>query len=140
MAKELNTLIRLHKYRVDEKQRSLGALLGEVAILETKSRNLEYEIISEQQTASAAPDSVGMFYGVYAKEVVNKRKEILEKIANVELQIKEIQEAMRVEYKDLKIFEITQERRNQITALEVAKIEQSTLDELGLETHRRRRI
>ena len=139
MPKNLNTLIRLHKYRVDEKRRSLGELLGEVATLETRSKNLEHEIITEQQTASAAPESVGMFYGAYAKEVVNKRREILTEISHFEAQIASTREEMRSEYKDLKIFEITQERRDQITALETTKIEQATLDELGLETHRRRR-
>jgi flagellar FliJ protein len=139
MPKNLNTLIRLHKYRVDEKRRSLGELLGEVASLETRSKNLEHEIIAEQQTASAAPDSVGMFYGAYAKEVVNKRNEILTQISDFEAQITATQEEMRSEYQDLKIFEISQERRDQITALETTKMEQATLDELGLETHRRRR-
>jgi flagellar FliJ protein len=139
MPKNLNTLIRLHKYRVDEKRRSLGELLGEVATLETRSKNLEHEIITEQQTASAAPDSVGMFYGAYAKEVVNKRNEILTQISDFEAQITATQEEMRSEYQDLKIFEISQERRDQITALETTKMEQATLDELGLETHRRGR-
>jgi flagellar FliJ protein len=139
MPKNLNTLIRLHKYRVDEKRRSLGELLGEVASLETRSKNLEHEIIAEQKTASAAPDSVGMFYGAYAKEVVNKRNEILTQISDFEAQITATQEEMRSEYQDLKIFEISQERRDQITALETTKMEQATLDELGLETHRRRR-
>ena len=139
MLKNLNTLIRLHKYRVDEKRRSLGELLGKIAILETRGENLEHEIVSEQQTASAAPESVGMFYGAYAKEVVNKRNEILTQISDFEAQITATQEEMRSEYQDLKIFEISQERRDQITALEATKMEQATLDELGLETHRRRR-
>ena len=73
MPKDFSTLIRMHKYRVDEKRRSLGKLLGAVATLKKKSENLEDEIISEQKTASAAPDNIGMFYGAYAKEVVNKR-------------------------------------------------------------------
>ena len=139
MLKNLNTLIRLHKYRVDEKRRSLGELLGKIALLEKRSENLEHEIVSEQQTASAAPESVGMFYGAYAKEVVNKRREILTEISDFEARIASTQEEVRSEYKDLKIFEITQERRDQIIKLETSKIGQATLDELGLETHRRRR-
>jgi flagellar export protein FliJ len=138
MSKDLSTLIRLHKYRVDEKRRSLGELLGAVATLEKKNQNLEHEIISEQKTASAAPESIGMFYGAYAKEVVNKRKEILEEISDFEKQIVEKQEEMRREYKDLKIFEITQEAREKIAASEESKTEQMILDELGQESYRRR--
>jgi flagellar protein FliJ len=138
MVKDLSTLIRLHKYRVDEKRRSLGELLGAVSTLQKKSEILEDEIILEQQTASAAPESIGMFYGAYAKEVVNKRNEILEEISNFEKKIAEKQEEMRIEYKDLKIFEITQEAREKIAASEVTKTEQMILDELGQESFRRR--
>ena len=138
MVKDLSTLIRLHKYRVDEKRRSLGELLGAVATLQKKSEILEDEIILEQQTASAAPESIGMFYGAYAKEVVNKRNEILEEISNFEKKIAEKQEEMSIEYKDLKIFEITQEAREKIAASEVTKTEQMILDELGQESFRRR--
>ena len=138
MSKDLSTLIRMHKYRVDEKRRSLGKLLGAVATLEKKSENLEDEIISEQKTASAAPDSIGMFYGAYAKEVVNKRKEIFEEISEFEKKIAEKQEEMRREYKDLKTFEITQEAREKTRASEESKTEQMVLDELGQESYRRR--
>ena len=80
-----------------------------------------------------------MYYGAYAKEAVNKRKAIQEEISDFERKISEAQEDMRVEYKNLKIFEITQESRDQIIALETTKTEQAILDELGQETHRRRR-
>ena len=137
MTKNLNTLIRLHKYRVDEKRRSLGELLGEVVTLEKKSESLESEITSEQQTANSAPESIGMFYGAYAQEAVNRRKEILDKLMEFEQRIAAIQEEIRVEYKELKIFEISQEARDKIKALETTKIEQAILDELGQETRRR---
>ena len=138
MSKDLSTLIRLHKYRVDEKRRSLGELLGIIAKLEEKSENLEAEIILEQQMASSAPESIGMFYGAYAKEVVNKRKEILDEIFDCEKKIAEKQEELRTEYKDLKIFEITQEAREKVVASELTKTEQITLDEMGQESYRRR--
>ena len=138
MSKDLSTLIRLHKYRVDEKRRSLGELLGIIAKLEEKSENLEAEIILEQQMASSAPESIGMFYGAYAKEVVNKRKEILDEIFDCEKKIAEKKEELRTEYKDLKIFEITQEAREKVVASEVTKTEQIILDEMGQESYRRR--
>ena len=139
MSKDLNTLIRVHQYRVDEKRRVLGDLLGEVASLEQKNEYLEYQIIAEQKIANSAPESAGMYYGAYAKEAVNKRKAIQEEISDFERKISEAQEDMRIEYKNLKTFEITQESRDQIIALETTKTEQAILDELGQETHRRRR-
>ena len=59
MPKDLNTLIRFHQYRVDEKRRALGELLGEVADLEQQSVHLEREIVTEQEVANSAPDRLG---------------------------------------------------------------------------------
>ena len=81
-----------------------------------------------------------MFYGAFAKEAVSKRDELLEQIAALERKIVEAKEQMRIEYKDLKVVEITQESRDQISAMEVSKTEQRTLDELGQEAHRRRNV
>jgi flagellar protein FliJ len=139
MAKELHTLIRLHQYRVDDKRRSLGELLGEVADLEQKGENLEREIVSEQSIANSAPESFGMFYGEYATAAVQKREDISHEISGVEEKIAVAQEEMRVEFKDLKVFEITQEARDEADALESTREEQAILDELGQEAHRRRR-
>ena len=137
MSKDLKTLIRLHKHRVDEKRRSLGELLGEIAALEQKNEYLENQLSLEQQFAKSASDSVGMFFGAYAKEAVNKRREIQQTKNVFEKKIAEAQEEMRAEYNDLKVFEITLESREQIATLEVAKSEQAILDELAQETRRR---
>ncbi len=139
MARDLHTLIRLHQYRVDDKRRSLGELLGEVANLEKQGENLEKEIVSEQSIANSAPESIGMFYGEYAAAAVQKRENISLEIAGVEEKIVVAQEEMRVEFKDLKVFEITQEARDEADALEASREEQAILDELGQEAHRRRR-
>lgn len=139
MAKDLHALIRLHQYRVDDKRRSLGELLGEVAHLEQQGEDLEREIVSEQEVANSAPDSVGMFYGEYATAAVKKREDISQAIRGVEDKIEVAQEEMRVEFKDLKVFEISQEERDEIAAMEARKAEQAILDEMGLELFRRRR-
>ena len=139
MAKNLYTLIRLHQYRVDDKRRSLGELLGEVSSLEQQGENLEKEIVSEQSIANSAPESFGMFYGEYAAAAVQKREDISQEISGVEEKIVVAQEEMRAEFNDLKVFEITQETRDEADALEATREEQAILDELGLEAYRRRR-
>jgi flagellar FliJ protein len=138
MPKGLHRLIRLHQYRVDEKRRSLGKLLGEAALLEEKSKNLEHEIIAEQEIANLAPDSVGMFYGHYATAAVKKREKIALEIDGFAKSIAVAQEEMREEYKDMKVFVITQESHDRTVALETIKEEQAILDELGQEAYRRR--
>lgn len=140
MPKDLHTLIRLHQYRVDEKRRSLGELLGEVANLEQQSDQLEKQMIIEQEVANSAPDTVGMFYGEYATSAVNKRGVLAEEIGGVEQRIAVAQEEMRAEFKDMKVYEISQAKRDEIATLDANRQEQAILDELGQEAHRRRRI
>jgi flagellar biosynthesis chaperone FliJ len=139
MRKDLGALIRLHQHRVDEKRRSLGELLNGIATLEKRLEYLEKQILSEQVVANSASDSVGMFYGEFAKEAVSKRAKIVLEISDIEKKIIVAQEEMRSEYNDLKIFEISQETRDEISAMETSKTEQQTLDELGQEAYRRRR-
>ena len=139
MKKDLCALIRLHQYRVDEKRRSLGELLNGIATLEKRLEHIEKQILSEQVVANSASDGVGMFYGEFVKEAVSKRAKIVLEISDIEKKIIVAQEEMRSDYNDLKIFEISQEMRDQISAMETRKTEQQTLDELGQEAYRRRR-
>ena len=138
MTKDLSTIIKLHQHRVDEKRRFLGELLNEIMRLEQKRESLDLQILSEQKVANDASDSVGMFYGVFAKEAVSKRREILREISDVERKIVEAQEEVRAEYSELKIFEITKESRDQVVTSEANRTEQRILDELGQESFRRR--
>ena len=140
MSKDLDALIRLHKHRVDEKRRFLAELLDGIFNLEQQKEHLDNQILLEQKIAKNASEGVGMFYGAFAKEAVSKRDELLEQMATLERKIVEAKEQMRIEYKDLKVVEITQESRDQISAMEVSKTEQRILDELGQEAHRRRNV
>jgi flagellar FliJ protein len=138
MPSNLHTLIRLYKYKVDEKRRTLSELFGEIASLEKKDNHLASEIISEQEATKSAPDNVGMFYGEYAEEAFSKREKIKEQIISLEEKIALAQEAMRIEFKEMKVFETTQTSRDQAEALELVKEAQKILDELSQEVHRRK--
>jgi len=139
LVKGYHTLIRLHQYRVDEKRRALGELLGQVADLENQSTELENQILVEQDVARAAPDNVGMFYGEYAAAAVQKRTNLAHAIDEVEGHITVAQDEMRTEYKELKVYEISQETVDTAEQKEQDREEQAFLDELGQEAHRRKK-
>ena len=139
MTKDLNAVIRLHKYIVDEKRRELGALLGQVRALEDQAENLELEIVIEQRAADEAPEEAGFLYGPYAASAVGRRQHLKEATAEIEEKIAIAQEDMRAEFKELKVFEITKEARDDIAEKELAREEQNVLDELGLDRHRRQK-
>ncbi|MBT3552841.1 MAG: hypothetical protein HOF70_17195 [Rhodospirillaceae bacterium] len=137
MAKDLKAIVRLHKYIVDEKRRDLGALLGEVLDLEHRAKNLEVEIVSEQNAAQQSPEEAGYLYGPYAAEAIARRQQIMDATVEFEEKIAVAQEEMREEFKELKVFEIAKEARDEIEDAERARDEQLVLDELGQERHRR---
>lgn len=137
MAKDLKAIIRLHKYIVDEKRRDLGALLGEVRALENRAEKLEVEIVSEQNAAQQSPEEAGFLYGPYAAAAIARRQQIKDTTAEFEEKIAVAQEEMREEFKELKVFEIAKEARDEVEDAERAREEQLALDELGQERHRR---
>ena len=139
MAKDLKAVIRLHKYIVDEKRRDLGALLGEVRELEHRAENLEVEIVSEQKAAQESPEEAGFLYGPYAAAAIIRRRQFQEATVEFEEKIAVAQEEMREEFKELKVFEIAKEARDEIEDDERAREEQRVLDELGQESHRRQK-
>ena len=138
MAKGFHSIIRLHQWRVDEKRRALGILLGKAVELEGQARGLENEIQSEKLAAAEHPVEAGLFYGAYAAGAIRRRHDIATARTEVEEEIAGAQEEVREEYSDLKSFELSQEARDAREEAERLRDEQATLDEMGLERYRRR--
>lgn len=139
MAKNLNGLIRLHQWMVDEKRRKLGELLKMLAELEDQTRRLEAEVVEEQKAAANAPETAGFLYGNYARQVIERRERLAKSIAIMETQIAIAREELNESYRELKKFQVAQEVRDRRAALKAARRDQSVLDEVGLGIHRRRR-
>ena len=138
MAKNLNSLIRLHQWIVDEKRRKLGDLLKMVQDLEARAKRLEEELIEEQNIARGAPEQAGLTYGGYAKAVIDRRERLALSIAGVEKQIALAREELNEAYRDLKKYEVAQDIRGRREAEETARKDQIVLDEIGLQSFRQR--
>ena len=139
MAGNLNSLIRLHKWRVDERRRALGDLLGLVADLEQRARRLEEDLKKEQGVARASPGEAGYLYGNYANAVILHRDRIARSIAATEGKIAAAREVLNDAYRNLKKYELAQGARDTPEERERERAEQMVLDELGLQAHRQRR-
>ena len=139
MAGNLSSLIRLHEWRVDEKRRALGDLLGVVADLEQQARRLEEDLKNEQAVARASPDEAGYLYGNYAHAVILHRERIAQSIAATEGKIAAAREALNDAYRNLKKYELAQGARDTREDRERERAEQMVLDELGVQAYRQRR-
>ena len=139
MAKTLKNLVRLQEWQVDEKRRKLGGLLSLVADLEDRARRLEEELLAEQAVAAAAPEEAGFLYGAYAETVIERRQRLADSIARAEDEIAAAREELRDAYRELKKYEIAEENRVVREREELDRVEQAFLDEVGLQSFRRRR-
>jgi flagellar export protein FliJ len=138
MAKDLKSLIRLHKWIVDEKRRTLGELLRMLGELEQRARDLEDEVVREQKIARGAPDSAGYLYGNYAEAVIQRRERLKQSIARTEVEIEAARQELSEAYRDLKKYEVAQQVRDRRAATEAARRELILLNDIGIETHRQR--
>ncbi len=138
MTADLKTLIRVRDWRVDEKQRALGALLRDLEELEAKARALDHEVTSEQEIARSAPDEAGMAYAGYARRVLDHRAELAQSIVKAEAAVSAAKDDVARAYRDLKTIEIAQANRERLAAAEAERRQTIALDEIALQGFRRR--
>lgn len=134
---DLKSLIRLHKYKLDEMQRAMAELNAQVAALEKKKADLLDQIRREQEASEKNPE-IGMTYGAYAQVALERRRNLENGIAIVEAEILKARDRIKDAYAELKKFEMTQEAREQAEQDEIDYKESLALDEMGLESHRRK--
>lgn len=138
MSSGLHTLIRLHKWRLDEKRRALAELQTLADKLADDAGRLEAEIAAEQEIARASPEA-GFGYGNFAKLSIERRKRLAQSIAQVESQIAEATEEMAEAFQELKRYELAQEGRDKRDQAKRKQREDAALDEVALSGFMRRR-
>jgi flagellar protein FliJ len=138
MSSGLHTLIRLHKWRLDEKRRALAELQALADKLAQDTARLEREILAEQEIARTSPEA-SFGYGNFAKQAIERRRRLAESLAQVEHQISEATEEMAEAFQELKRYELAQEGRDRRDEAKRKTRENAALDEVALSGFTRRR-
>lgn len=139
MAANIKSLIRLHEWNVDEKRRKMGELLRLQGELEDQVTQLEEDLVREQKAAAADPALAGLTYGAYAKQVIQRRENLKDSIDQMEFVIGHAQDELSEAYRELKKYEIVDRNRQRRYELQQNRREQSMLDEIALNQHRRKK-
>jgi len=139
VAANIKNLIRLHEWNVDEKRRKLGELLRLRSELEDQMKQLEADLIRQQEAAAADPTLAGLTYGNYAEQVIQRRENLQDSINQMEFVIGHAQDELSEAYQELKKYEIVDRNRQRRYELEEARREQIMLDEVALNQHRRKK-
>ena len=138
MSSGLHTLIRLHKWRLDEKRRALAELQALADKLAQDTARLEREITAEQEIARTSPEAA-FGYGNFAKQAIERRRRLAQSVAQVEQQIAEATEEMAEAFQELKRYELAQEGRDRRDEAKRKVRENAALDEIALSGFMRRR-
>jgi flagellar export protein FliJ len=133
----MDSLIRLHRWQLDEKRRNLADLENMRADFESRYKQLEADLEQEKAAATEDPDTAYGFSDFVA--AVSERKHALQmSIDDIDNQIdaarREVEEAMQ----ELKKLETVENRRQKEHRETMERREQQRLDDMALDRHRRR--
>jgi len=138
-AKDLNTLIRLHKWTVDEKQRALVALQRREDELILFGEAQEAQMRREQALVSADLTGLaGLSLGHYLLAYRRRREQLAATLAALRVEIEAARDALAEAYRTLKVTEEVQTSRANAEQAERDQKERDMLDDIGQIQHRRR--
>ena len=136
---DLESLIRLRKHSVDEKQKRLGEIYAKVEAIEARKKELTERLNKEREAlnddlALETREYFGNFQGVMHGYI----EQLDDDLAQLETRLLAAQEDVRVAFADQKRVEIVNDRRKEEQAQELKTKESRELDEIGIEGFRRK--
>lgn len=132
------SLIRLHRWKVDERRRVLADLEELGAEMRGRLERLDSDIEHEQDIARRTAEAA-RHYPAFAAAMAQRRETLKRSVDNVDQQIVQARETLTEAYRELKKYEIAEDGRRRQLRHEADRREQGTLDEIALGMFRRRR-
>ncbi len=136
MMRNRDSLIRLHRFQVDEKRRKLAELELMAQEFRVRERELEAQVEAEQKKAGVS-DVAHFAYPMFAKSVIRRRQNILASIDDIVRQLDSAKEELSDAFRELKKYEVIEDNRKRKVRKVVLHVEQTQLDEVALGIHRR---
>jgi chromosome segregation ATPase len=133
----LDSLIRVNRYKLDERRRQLAELERLAERLRGETARLEAELTQEQRVASSSFEA-GQAYPAYAGDVAERRAKLAASITEVDGQILAAREALAESFREVKRYEITAASRSRRDRLAVDRRQRIAQDEVAMQIHRRR--
>ena len=129
--KSRETLIRLKKFRVEEKRRKVAQIEAMIAEFERMAGDLDREIAAEQER-SGIHDPGHFAYPTYAKAAMTRRDNLRRSAQELTTQLDDAKAALGEAFEELKKVELLDERDQMRERVLEDSREDSELGHLGL--------
>lgn len=133
----LDTLIKLHRWQLDEQRRRVAEFESLVEKLRAELHRLDDEEHFEQQTASNSHEASYAYSG-YAKALIDRRHKLMQSVQETEQQLVQARAALADAYAEVKRYEIAAANRLLAKHRGLERIRQQELDEVALTGFRRK--
>lgn len=136
--KGLAQLIRLHRWRLNEKRQKVAELELLREGFQQKLRDLESEVAREQKVAGAQPEQA-ITYGSYATAVIDRREKLNASLKELESAMAILLEQVSEAFREYKKYDLIQTRNERLARKLEDRQQQGEMDEAGLNVFRRHR-
>lgn len=133
----LDTLIKLHRWQLDEQRRKVAEIESLAEKLRAELRRLDGEEQFEQQVATDSHEA-NYAYSGYAKSLIDRRTKLARSIEETEQQIVEARTALADAFAEVKRYEIAAANRLLAKHRGLERLRQQELDEVAIDGFRRR--
>jgi len=135
--KNLATLVRLHKWRIDESTRKLADLDSLATRFHGQIADIGDGLAAEAPFAADSVESAASYSNFLQVEIA-RRRTLEHSLVDLEQEIVCAREQIAAAYRELKTYEITLERKRKQAKRIQDRRQQSVLDEVGKTLHRTR--
>lgn len=133
----LDTLIRLHKLKLTEKQRGLNELQSVAQGFLAEIQALEQAAQAEAASPEAAPETAHTL-GSFVQASIVRRSTLQDSLSGVESQMTAIRDEVAAAFRELKRYELIVAKRAAQTAVTERRRDRRAENEIGMAMHRRK--
>lgn len=135
---DLESLIRLRRHTVEEKQKILAEIFRQVEIVDRRKKELLERLEKERKALDENFDiETRAYYGRFEGVIRGNIAKLDKELKKLETRVQLAQEEVRAAFADMKRVEIVHKRRQAEEAQSIKDKESQELDEIGIEGFRR---
>tara|TARA_R110002072_G_scaffold727_15_gene5352 strand:- start:7315 stop:7737 length:423 start_codon:yes stop_codon:yes gene_type:complete len=137
MSSSLPNLMRLNRWKLDEKRRLLGEMEKLAEQIQQDILALDQAVEQEKAVATNSTQLATGFTAFY-EAALQRRENLKTSMAQVMGKIDQAREEVAQSFRELKKYELAHANMEKKKKQKLSRKEQSFLDDLGLELHRRK--